>query len=283
MIMPLLNAETLPAQRGSARLGIELVCGASAVTTAYATSPMKLLAPRARGESVWACTSSFGGGFVAGDQTRLDLRLGQGTRCFLSTQASTKIYRNPGPSPCSHVTHGVLEENSLLVFAPDPVQAFAGSNYSQHQEFRLAGGSSLVLLDWFSAGRIARGERWEFSRFKSRNDVFIEDERVFLDSIFLDAADGVVAAPHRVGRYNCFATLLLLGATLEEISKKLLEEIAARPVERRSPLVYAASPFRNGVLLRLAGEGVESVGRELYHHLRPLAVLLGDDPWARKW
>jgi len=40
---------------------------------------------------------------------------------------------------------------------------------------------------------------------------------------------------------------------------------------------------RNGVLLRVAGESVEQVGRELGRHLRPLAQLLGDDPWERKW
>jgi urease accessory protein len=244
---------------------------------------MKLLTPRSRGDSVWACTSSFGGGFVAGDQTRLEVSLGQGTRCFLSTQASTKVYRNPGPSPCGHVTQTMMKDDSLLVFAPDPVQAFAGSKYSQHQEFRLAESSSLALLDWFSAGRIARGERWEFSRFKSRNEVFMADERVFLDSVLLDASDGLIAAPHRVGRYNCFATLLLLGKALTDVAQTVLREVSARAVERRSHLVCAAGPLRDGVLLRLAGDGVETVGRELRHHLQPLSVLLGDDPWARKW
>lgn len=276
-------AEELPAQRGSARLGIESVFGASTVTSAFATNPMKLLTPRARGESVWACTSSFGGGFVAGDQTRLDLHLGDDTRCFLGTQASTKIYRNPGLSPCRHVTRAVLEENSLLVFAPDPVQAFAGSNYAQRQEFHLAGNSGLVLLDWFSSGRVARGERWEFSRFESRNEVFLAGERVFLDSIMLAAGEEPVASSHRVGRYNCFAALLLLGPALEPISQNLLKETAARPVHRQSSLVCGASPVRNGALLRLAGEGIEPVGRELHHHLQNLSALLGDNPWARKW
>jgi hypothetical protein len=35
--------------------------------------------------------------------------------------------------------------------------------------------------------------------------------------------------------------------------------------------------------LRAAGEDVESVSRELKHHLTVLADFLGDDPWARKW
>lgn len=281
--MPLPTAETLPVQRGGARLEVEFVLGASTVTGAFATNPMKLLTPRARDTSVWAYTSSFGGGLVAGDQTRLDLQLGRHTRTFIGTQASTKIYRNPGSSECTHFTRAILANKSLLVFAPDPIQAFAGSRYSQHQEFHLAPDSNLVLLDWFSSGRIARAERWEFSRFKSRNEVFIEDSRVYLDSLLLDAADGPVASPHRAGRFNCFATLLLLGPLLAELSQRLLNEIATRPIGRLASLAGCASPVADGALLRLAGESTETVGRELHHQLQALSTFLGDDPWARKW
>jgi urease accessory protein len=72
------------------------------------------------------------------------------------------------------------------VFAPDPVQAFANSSYTQRQEFHLAVGAGLAFVDWFSSGRVARGERWEFERFQSRHDVFMAGERVFVvDSILL--------------------------------------------------------------------------------------------------
>ena len=60
---------------------------------------------------------------VAGDQTRLKLHVACGARCFVGTQASTKIYRNPRRLPCSHATQATLDADSLLVFAPDPVQA----------------------------------------------------------------------------------------------------------------------------------------------------------------
>ncbi|HUA68037.1 MAG TPA: urease accessory protein UreD [Candidatus Saccharimonadales bacterium] len=270
-------------EQGGAALEVESVFGESTVTSALARSPLKLLTPRARGRSVWACTSSFGGGLVAGDQTRLDLRLNKNTRCFLGTQASTKIYRNPSHRPCGHVTHATLAENSLLVFAPDPVQAFAGSSYSQRQEFHLAENAGLVLLDWFTSGRAARGERWEFSRFKSRNDVFAAGERIFLDSIALDSADGSLPSPMRAGRFNCFAVLLLVGEPLQVAANQLLERMSEKPVERKSPLVASASPIRNGAVLRVAGEQVEAVGREFHHHLDFLTEILGDDPWARKW
>jgi hypothetical protein len=61
---------------GCARLEVEMVFGESTATTAWASNPLNLLTPCSRGKSVWAVTSSFGGGLVAGDQTRLAARIG---------------------------------------------------------------------------------------------------------------------------------------------------------------------------------------------------------------
>lgn len=264
---------------GQARLAVELVFHESTVTTAAASNPMKLLTPVARGQSAWAYTSSFGGGLVAGDQTQLHVTVSSGARCFLGTQSSTKVYRNPAALPCEHVTHATVAEDALLVFAPEPVQAFADSHYTQRQEFHLAPSGGLVMLDWFSSGRAARGERWAFKHFESRNDLFIGGERALVDPILLNSAE----LAERMGRFNCLATLLLVGPPLKAACETLLQQIAARPVEKRAALSVSASPVRGGVLLRVAGEEVEAVRRELSGHLTFLRDILGDDPWARKW
>ena len=283
MIMPLANVEEASAQRGVARLTVESVSGQSAVTSAFAGTPLKLLTPHSRGQSVWAYTSSFGGGFVAGDQTQLDLRVGKNARCFLGTQASTKIYRNPRQRACGHIAKATIEENALLVFAPDPVQPFAYSNYSQRQTFHLSDGAGLLLVDWFTAGRAARGERWAFNRFQSRNDVFLSGERVFMDSILLDSTMEPIASPHRTGRFNCFALLLLIGEPVQQAAADLLQAVSTGLVQRNASLIVSASPVRHGAILRVAGESVEQTGHELHHHLKFASVFLGDDPWARKW
>jgi urease accessory protein len=264
---------------GQAKLEVEMVAHQSAVTSAVASSPMKLLTPVARGKSVWAYTSSFGGGLVAGDQTQFEVKISGGARCLFGTQSSTKVYRNPAALPCDHSTRAEVQEDSLLVFAPEPVQAFADSHYSQRQEFHLAPTASLVLLDWFSAGRTARGERWAFKHLASRNDIFIDDERALVDSILL-SSDELAA---QMGRFNCLATLLLIGEAVKLAAEGLLQQIAARPVEKRAALACSTSPVRDGVLLRVAGEEVELVRRELSRHLIFLRDILGDDPWARKW
>jgi urease accessory protein len=266
-----------------ARLEVDVVAGRSAATAACASNPMKLLLPRPRGGSVWACLGSFGGGFVAGDETCLDVRLGANARCFLTTQASTKIYRNPLLRPCGHSLRAQSGDGSLLVLAPDPIQSFAGSTYIQRQEFHLQPSANLVLLDWFCSGRAARHERWSFTRLQSRNEVFVGQERLLLDALLLDQACGPLEGPSRMGRFNCLALLVLTGPMVADAAARILAETETLPVTRRAELIVSASPIRQGAVLRVAGESGEEVGREVRRHMAFAAELLGDDPWARKW
>jgi urease accessory protein len=283
MSLPLINLDATGVRGGCGHLEVEVVSGQSAVTSVWASSPLKLLTPRSRGPSVWAYLSSFGGGLVAGDETSLTLKLGEEARCFVSTQASTKVYRNPDSRPCSHQLKATLGRGSFLALAPDPVQAFAGSHYQQRQEFYLEPGSGLVLVDWLGSGRAACGERWAFSRFQSRNDVFLNGERRFVDSLLIDPADGPLEDSERMGRFNCLALVLIIGDALRAASAQVLKNVAARPVTRRASLVCSASPVAEGALIRFAGETVEEVGREIHRQLAFLPDFLHDDPWARKW
>lgn len=259
---------------------------------------MKLLSPRARGRCVCTYLSNFGGGLVAGDQTRLDVRVGQNARCFIGTQASTKIYRNPRALPCGHLTTATVESNGVLVFAPAQIQPFAESRYEQRQQFRLGPGAGLALLDWFTSGRSARGERWRFAHLSTRNEVWCapassgvpavngaeaRQAPFFVDACSLDEADGPLAAPHRTGRFNCFATLLLVGAPFQNDAERIVEEIGCLPVIQRGSLLMSASKVRYGAVLRVAGEQQGEVEDYLRGQLAKLAKVLGDDPWSRRF
>jgi urease accessory protein UreH len=293
-------------ERGCASLEVDRVFNESTVTGVYATSPLKLLTPRSRGDCVCTYAANFGGGLVAGDKTRLDVRVGERAKCFLGTQASTKIYRNPHRLPCTHTTRANVESGALLVFAPTPIQPFADSSYTQNQEFRLGPGAGLVLLDWFTSGRSACGERWKFSHLFTRNQIWqsfapksttdstgqlsgnlskpsVPDKCIFWDACSLNASETRLDAVHRTGRFNCFATIVLVGAPVQAIADRVLEDATRTPVKRRGSLLLSASEIESGAVLRIAGEEVAEVDRHLRKHLASLADLLGEDPWSRRW
>jgi urease accessory protein len=264
-------------------LHVGYVHGASAVLACRSGTPLSLLTPRSRGDSVWAYTSSFGGGMVAGDNIQIDVKVDPGATCFLGSQASNKIYRNPRGLPCTHRLSAWIGERSLLVLAPDPVQCFAEASYEQQQRFHLDPDANLVMVDWLSGGRLSRGERWSFNRYASRNEVFCTGRRVLLDAIDLDARTAPLTNRFGVGRFNCFATVLLLGPALSPFAGELLARIASEPIAPGATLLASASPLADGALLRVAGMSIEEVGHALYQNLHFVSTLLQDDPWLRKW
>lgn len=270
-------------QTGLGDIQITNVHGLSSLTRARSCNPLKLLSPRTRGPSVWVYSSSFGGGYVAGDSVQITLQVEENSRCFFGTQASTKVYRNPGLNPCRQSLRARINQGALLVLAPDPIQCFAGAQYEQTQSFQLAQGGSLVLVDWMSAGRAARGERWAFTRFHSRNEVRVEDKPVLLDSLLLDPLDGPLCGPQRMGRFNCLGTICIVGEALSPLASGLFQTVQDIPVVPDAPLIVAASPLPNGVILRFASTTLETAGQWIARELSFVRSLLQDDPWARKW
>lgn len=268
---------------GEAQLHVASVAGRSTVVSSQARNPLRLLTPRARGETVWAYTSNFGGGMVAGDRTRLEVTVDAGARCFLSTQASTKVYRNPANLPCSHDLVVKIGNDALLMLAPDPVQCFAESSYEQRQHFTLDSSANLLLVDWMSAGRTARGERWSFRRYLSRNEVERDGKKLLIDALLLDSRDGPLDSRFRGGRFNCVATVALFGPRLANFAKQILDWCNEQPILPKASLVFAASPLHEGALLRFAGTSVEEVSHAIHERLGFVRELLNDNPWERKW
>ena len=247
---------------------------------AFATSPLRLLAPRGAASSAWVYASTFGGGLVGGDAIRMTVDVAPAARAFLATQASTKVYRST--TPTSQHLHAVVGDDALLAVVPDPIVCFAGSSFSQEQSYELGPRATLVAVDWITSGRHATGERWMFDRYASRIDLRRGGRRILYDSLRLFREDGVVA--RRMGRFNVCLLAVMIGPLAQEAAARSVAVVGDLPIERRSDLVVSAAPLADdGALLRMAGTGVEQVGATLREHLRFLVPLLGDDPWLRKW
>ena len=114
----------------------------SVVTCAFATSPLRLLTPANHGHAAWVYTSNYGGGLVDGDRVVIDVEVEPGAAAFVSTQASTKVYRSPRGT--SAELRASVGPDGRLIDAPDPVAGCAGAGYRKVQRFRLAKSGALV-------------------------------------------------------------------------------------------------------------------------------------------
>ncbi|CAM6053712.1 unnamed protein product [Sphagnum tenellum] len=161
---------------------VEKVLGRSVATTVYARYPLKYLLPSkvasSRVDCVWIYAISYGGGILSNDAISQAVEVGgDGCSVVITTQSSTKIYKPRMPGDMAQqLLRARVAENGFLALLPHPITCFRASRYVQLQEFVLALDASLLLVDWFTSGRIDSGETWDFELYRSTNHVFLEEE-----------------------------------------------------------------------------------------------------------
>jgi urease accessory protein len=257
---------------------VERVGSRTVVARAFATSPLRLLLPDNHGHAAWVYLATLGGGLVGGDKLDLRVNVAPGAAVLLGTQASTKVYGSA--RECSqHVAIDAGDE-SLVAIVPDPVVCFAGARYAQETHVALGRDASLFLLDGFTSGRKARGERWQFERVAARTTIERGGRTVLVDATRLDARHGSVA--DRMGRFDVVLTLVAMGPHLRAVRDAMLAPLSA--LSPRDRVVVAASAVgSDGAILRVAAERFEDASAFLRPSFSQLTGALGDDPFARKW
>lgn len=249
----------------------------SFVTRVRSVAPLRLLAPTSRGRAAWVYQSSLGGGFVGQDAVALDIDVAAGARLFLTSQASSKVYRRALSRARLDATVG---EGGVLIAWPDPIACFAGAAFEQRQRFRLARGAGVIAVDAFTAGRIARGEAWAFARLVLRTEIELEGTPVLHDALVLSPAHGSLSA--RMGDARAFATIAVAGEPFTGAASALAGQVSLRPLAASPQLAVSAWPW--GAVVRIAAASTEQLVAKI-HELVGLAVreALGADPFARKW
>ena len=269
-----------PIVAGTGLLRFARVGSRTVVQQTFATSPLKMLNPRASDRAASVYTATYGGGLVGGDAIHLTVDVEPGARAVLTTQSSTKVYRSMRPATQQVIAR--VGDGALLVVGPDPIVCFAGSSLRQVQRYDLHRGASLVVVDWITSGRRAMGERWAFDSYEGRLEVRREDRTILYDSVRLTREDGPIV--ERMGRFNVCATVVVIGPLVAAPAATLISEIANLPVTPRADVVISAAPLHSdGVLMRMIGLSTEQISTVLRQHLRFLRSELGGELWSRKW
>ncbi len=263
-------------------LEVRCVSGRSVTTRSQATAPLKLLTPRRRGGAAWIYLSTFGGGLVAGDRVQLYADIHPDSVAVLTTQAATKVFHQQEGMGAQQSLHATVAQGATLVVAPDPLTCFADAVYEQRQTFDLVGDASLVLLDWVTCGRAARGERWTFDRYDSRNRIRRDGKEIVFDRLRLDAALHPPADAFAAGPFDVLATLYLVGPAAEEGIAEAEAWVA--DLQGDDDLRVQASFSRHdwGAVLRVMGVRTQRVSTVLKKRLNFLESTLGMGVWSRR-
>lgn len=171
--------------------------------------------------------------------------------------------------------------NGLLLLLPDPITCFSSASFTQHQIFHLEPGASAIVLDWITSGRIARGEEWDFDRYRSTNEIWIGEKRLIRDALLLEKNNGSNRAmKDRMRSYSCYATLFLVGPRVTPILTKLTSSYDGISIFQQSQppgILWSLSRAADGCVVRVAGDETEQVKLWIKHSLQDLESDVGTE------
>jgi urease accessory protein len=251
---------------GPGRVVAKQVDGRTVIAEAHATSPLRFVQARfpSMDRAAALCLVTFGGGLVDGDAIDTELRVEEGATLLVFTQSTTKVFRGAASQSIrAHVA-------GTLILLPDPVAAFKDASYTQRIDVELAGGRCLIL-DGFTSGRAAFGERWAMTRLDLRTT--IRGERLLAhDALVLDRADGSIAERTR---FDAFLTLLAVGLPLPRSNE-------APPTEDLA-IASSALPRADGTITRIAAKSPAAAIAAMRSRLRNLPDIDVADPFESRY
>jgi urease accessory protein len=179
---------------GALRLSFERRGAVTALTGCRSILPLQVLAPVALDDPA-AVVSILNptGGLLGGDRLSIEVDVAAGAHAVLTTPSATRVYRADG-APTVQTVRLRLRPGAVVEWVPDHTIPFAGSALRQAFDVELDETAALVLVDAFSAGRIALGEAWRFALLESA--ISIRDRCGWLlhDRFVLRGRAGVVRA-----------------------------------------------------------------------------------------
>ncbi|KAH8553320.1 urease accessory protein UreD [Umbelopsis sp. PMI_123] len=291
--MPLPVADRLPGS-GS------IICNSFGTTTKFtrchAQYPLKFIPTSTHTDNLAAAyILSYGGGMLSGDEVDMTIELNKDASLLLMTQGSTKIYKDreqsavsgtpisrlpgrEGPviDGASQTIDAFVSPTSKLLLLPDPVTSFKHSIYNSYQRIHLTSDSTntsqLVLLDWFTSGRIARGEKWHFKKYASKIDVRLDGRLLIRDNLVLEDENKEwmprSSFASRLHPHTCFATLIMIAPGQNELSRVVqdcvvaFDRLSISQVKLPKHLIWSLSRLRHvedGIMVRVAGTTTEVV------------------------
>ncbi|CAG8595092.1 9555_t:CDS:1 [Dentiscutata erythropus] len=317
MVTPLQgNTSDIKPPPGHGKITCHLPSGTKKPTfsTFRASYPLKFLTPKTHNPNLAAVYFlSYGGGMVSGDSIYVDVEIFQNVNLMLLTQGSTKIYKQRAqkknvndsndylqtdPKNLSSITrqslNAYVHESSLLLQLPEPTTCFRDAEYIQSQTFSLENDASVVILDWFTSGRMSRGERWEFTHYESGVNLLVGGKLIFRDVILLQnekSENDINNIKRRLEPYECFATLVIYGPKVISLTKHLMNEfdkIVVDKMDKIADLIWSASALHieeenaRGVVIKVAGITTEIVRKFLVGvALKGLNEVIGENLFER--
>jgi urease accessory protein len=187
---------------------------------------------------------------IQGDRLSVEMHVGEGAELHVTNTAATKVNGMRHDYAVQH-TALTLEAGAFMEWLPEPIIPHPGARLYQHTRLDVHPEATLIFGDVLSAGRLARGERFEFEIIASRLAAHQEQQVLFDDNFVLCPARQRLRGAGLFGDFDVQGTLYVLTRQAEPA---VLADDLHEAVQHEGVLAGATClPRAAGVMVRVLG------------------------------
>ncbi len=169
-----------------------------------------------------------GAGLFGGDEWECWIRVERGARVVITQQSATKVHPSDA-RPAIQSNHVVVEAGAELQLYFEPVIPLGDSILKQNTRIDVEPGGRLIFWEGLMAGRVGRGERWEFRELTSETDLWLNDKLMYLDRFHLP--NGFEESAWTMADCNYIGTGLYIGERALRFAKSFHERLPEAGVD----------------------------------------------------
>jgi len=201
------------------------------------------------------------GGIAQGDRLAVSVDVGGGAVAHVSTGSSTKVQTMERNCALRETALSVGADGHLD-YVPEPTILHADARYAQHLTLSVATGASAVVAETVVPGRLARGERFAFERYRSRVRASGADGPLFRDATRLAPADADPRSPGALSEFAVYGTLFVVAP--ERDATALSDQLHDVVPDGDARAGATELPNGAGVAVRALGDRTETVQRAVH-------------------
>lgn len=258
-------------------LSFERRRGRTVLAHSYAEPPYRLGRVFELDDAAYIIIVCTGAGIFAGDTLRQSVHVASGARVVLTSQSALQVH--PSPAPAVALVHHdyIVEHDAELQCHWDPVIPFAGARLAQRFDLQIADSSRLYWSDAVMAGRVSRGEVWQFESLAHELSLGVGGSLSYLERYTLTPADRRITDPWLAGGARYLATAIAYHERATAETAETLHRAGASPADG-PPRVQAAADLilpRTIVGRILAADGAPFAAARAACHAVALASIFG--------
>jgi urease accessory protein len=217
---------------GKLELAFSMRDGRTVLRDSYCEVPFKITRPLsvANNGRAHVMLMHSTAGLFGGDRIEMSVRVEQGARVRLTQQSATRVHPSEGRLAIQ-TSRIRVETGGELELLLEPVIPFASSRLAQKTSLDVEAGARLLYWEGLMAGRVGRGELWEFEELSSETRVAQDGRLLFLDRLRLQPAVSLPTTTWGIGNGTYTGTGLYAGPDADRLAGALREALPKTGVD----------------------------------------------------